>query len=138
MGLLWNFLVRAVGTAVGLWVVTYFVTGVTVTAPAEPLVGDGQNDRLWVFLACAAVILLLNMTVRPVLRLLGLPLTILTLGLFALVINAAVFLLAETVAQAVGLGLHIATFGAAFWGAIIMALVSWILGPLTGALSARR
>lgn len=138
MGLLWNFLVRAVGTAVGLWVVTYFVTGVTVTAPAEPLVGDGQNDRLWVFLACAAVILLLNMTVRPVLRLLGLPLTILTLGLFALVINAAVFLLAETVAQAVGLGLHIASFGAAFWGAIIMALVSWILGPLTGVLSARR
>jgi putative membrane protein len=138
MGVIWNFLVRAVGTAVGLWVVTYFVTGVTVTAPAQPLVGDGENDRLWVFLACAAVILLLNMTVRPVLRLLGLPLTILTLGLFALVINAAVFLLAETVAQAVGLGLHIDTFGAAFWGAIIMALVSWILGPLTGALSARR
>ena len=138
MGVIWNFLVRAVGTAVGLWVVTYFVTGVTVTAPDQPLVGDGENDRLWVFLACAAVILLLNMTVRPVLRLLGLPLTILTLGLFAFVINAAVFLLAETVAQAVGLGLHIATFGAAFWGAIIMTLVSWILGPLTGALSARR
>lgn len=138
MGLIWNFLVRAAGTAVGLWVVTYFVTGVSVSAPAQPLVGDGANDRLWVFLGCAAVILLLNMTVRPVLRLLGLPLTILTLGLFALVINAGVFLLAETVAQAVGLGLHITTFGAAFWGAIIMALVSWILGPLTGALSARR
>ncbi|WP_145941673.1 MULTISPECIES: phage holin family protein [Corynebacterium] len=138
MGLIWNFLVRAVGTAVGLWVVTYFISGVTVTAPAEPLVGNGENDRLWVFLGCAAVILLLNMTVRPVLRLLGLPLTILTLGLFALVINAGVFLLAGVLAQAVGLGLDIATFGAAFWGAIIMALVSWILGPVTGLLSARR
>lgn len=51
-------------------------------------------------------------------------------------INAGVFLLAEIVAQAVGLGLDIATFGAAFWGAIIMALVSWILGPITGLLSA--
>lgn len=138
MSLIWNFLVRAVGTAVGLWVVTYFISGVTVTAPAQPLVGNGENDRLWVFLGCAAVILLLNMTVRPVLRLLGLPLTILTLGLFALVINAGVFLLAEIVAQALGLGLHVASFGAAFWGAIIMALVSWILGPITGLLSARR
>ncbi|MDN5582055.1 MAG: phage holin family protein [Corynebacterium sp.] len=138
MGFIWNFLVRAVGTALGLWVVTYFVTGVTVTAPSQPLVGDGSNDRLWVFLGCAAVILLLNMTVRPVLRLLGLPLTILTLGLFALVINAGVFLLAEILAQAVGLGLNIDSFSAAFWGAIIMALVSWVLGPITGMLSARR
>lgn len=138
MGFIWNFLVRAVGTAVGLWVVTYFISGVTVTAPAQPLVGNGENDRLWVFLGAAAVILLLNTTVRPVLRLLGLPLTILTLGLFALVINAGVFLLAEFVAQALGLGLHVASFGAAFWAAIIMALVSWILGPVTGLLSARR
>lgn len=138
MGFIWNFLVRAVATAVALWVVTYFVGGVTVTAPVEPLVGDGSNDRLWVFLGCSAVIVLLNMTVRPVLRLLGLPLTILTLGLFALVINAAVFLLAGVLAQAVGLGLDIASFGSAFWGAIIMAVVNWLLGPLTGVLSARR
>ncbi|MGO1949110.1 MAG: phage holin family protein [Mycobacteriaceae bacterium] len=138
MGFFWNFLVRAVGTAAALWVVVYFVAGVHVTAPVEPLVGDGANDQLWVFLGSAVVILLLNMTVKPVLRLLGLPLTILTLGLFALVINAFVFMLAGTLAQAIGLGLTVDSFGAAFWGAIIMAVVNWILGPLTGLLSARR
>jgi putative membrane protein len=137
MSFIWNFLVRAAGTAAALWVVVYFVTGVTVTEPAEPMVGDGSNDRLWVFLGSAAVILLLNMTVKPVLRLLGLPLTILTLGLFALVINAFVFLLAGTLAEAIGLGLTVHSFSAAFWGAIIMAIVSWILGPITGLLSAR-
>ena len=112
------------------------VSGVTVRA-GRALIGDGSNDRLWVFLGSAAVILLLNMTVRPVLHILGLPLSILTLGLFALVINALVFLLAGTLSQAIGLGLMVDSFMAAFWGAIIMAVVNWILGPITGLLSAR-
>ena len=137
MSFIWNFLVRAAATAAALWVVVYFVSGVTVSAPVEPLIGDGSNDRLWVFLGSAAVILLLNMTVRPVLHILGLPLSILTLGLFALVINAPVFLLAGTLSQAIGLGLMVDSFMAAFWGAIIMAVVNWILGPITGLLSAR-
>lgn len=138
MSFIWNFLVRAAATAAALWVVVYFVSGVTVIEPSQPLVGDGANDRLWLFLGSAAVILLLNMTVRPVLHILGLPLTILTLGLFALVINAFVFLFAGTLSQAMGLGLVVDSFMAAFWGAIIMTVVNWILGPVTGLLSARR
>ncbi|HIW91140.1 MAG TPA: phage holin family protein [Candidatus Corynebacterium avicola] len=138
MSFIWNFLVRAAATAAALWVVVYFVSGVTVIEPSQPLVGDGSNDRLWLFLGSAAVILLLNMTVRPVLHILGLPLTILTLGIFALVINAFVFLFAGTLSQAMGLGLVVDSFMAAFWGAIIMTVVNWILGPITGLLSARR
>ena len=137
MSFIWNFLVRAAATAAALWVVVYFVSGVTVSAPVEPLIGDGSNDRLWVFLGSAAVILLLNMTVRPVLHILGLPLSTLTLGLFALVINALVFLLAGPLSQAIGLGLMVDSFMAALWGAIIIAVVNWILGPITGLLSAR-
>ena len=68
----------------------------------------------------------------------GLPLTILTLGLFSLVINAVIFLLAEVISNAFGLGLHIESFSAAFFGAILMALVNWILGPITGLLGAKR
>ena len=88
-------------------------------------------------MVAALVIGLLNMLVRPVLVVLTIPVTILTLGLFALVINALVFLLAGTLSQAIGLGLMVDSFMAAFWGAIIMAVVNWILGPITGLLSAR-
>jgi putative membrane protein len=125
---LWNFLVRAAGTAVALWVVTGLLGGVRVLTPTTPIVGDGSADRVIVFLGCGAVILLLNMTVRPVLHIIGLPVTILTLGLFALVINALVFLAAAALSDAVGLGLQVDTFGAAFWAAIIMAVVNWVNG----------
>lgn len=134
MSTLWNLLVRAAGTAVALWVVVNLVGGVDVVTPASPLVGDGSHDRLLVYLLSGAVILLLNMTVRPVLQLIGLPVSILTLGLFALVINGVVFVLAATVTESLGMGLTVATFGAAFWGAIIMAVVNWFLGPLVGML----
>lgn len=128
---LWNFFIRAAGTALALWVVTEVIQGVSVY-------GVTQEDRLIAFLGSAAVIVLLNMTVRPVLYLLGLPLTILTLGFFALFINAAVFLLAGSFSSALGLGLWVEDFQAAFFGAIIMGLVNWFLGPLTGALRTRR
>lgn len=134
MSILWNLLVRAAGTAVALWVVVNLVGGVDVVTPASPLAGDGSHDRLLVYLLSGLVILLLNMTVRPVLQLIGLPVSILTLGLFALVINGAVFVLAATVTEALGMGLTVDTFGAAFWGAIIMAVVNWFLGPLVGML----
>lgn len=135
---LWNLLVRSVGTAIALWVVTLFLDGVTIATPDVVLAGDGSYDRQLVFLAVAAVIVLLNMLVRPVLSLIGLPITIITLGLFALVINAVIFLLAEWISQQLGLGLAIETFLDAFWGAVIMALVNWVLGPLTGLLSSKR
>ncbi|WP_080792963.1 phage holin family protein [Corynebacterium pacaense] len=134
---LWHFLVRTAVTAAALWVAIRFLSGITLTVPSTPLVGTGDYDRLLVFLGVAAIIVLLNSTVKPVLRALGLPLTILTLGLFALVINAFIFLVAEWISNALGLGLSIATFGDAFFGAIIMAVVSWILGPITGVLGGK-
>ncbi|MGD7002223.1 phage holin family protein [Corynebacterium halotolerans] len=135
---LWNLFIRALGTAVALWVVTLLIDGVSIATPDVILAGDGSYDRLLVFLGVAAVIVVLNMLVRPVLQVIGLPITLITLGLFALVINAAIFLLAEWISQALGLGLSIETFLDAFWGAIIMAIVNWLLGPLTGLLSSKR
>lgn len=137
MSTLWNLLVRAAGTAVALWVVVALVNGVHVRVPDSPLMGDGSQDKLIVYLVSALVILVLNMTVRPVLHLIGLPVTIVTLGLFALVINAVAFALAAAVTEAIGLGLSIDSFGAAFWGAIIMAVVNWVIGPLVGMLQTR-
>lgn len=138
LGSLWRFAVRAAATAAALWVVVTFIDGITVTTPATPIYDTGAYDRPLTFLAVAAVIVLLNSTVKPVLRAIGLPLTILTLGLFALVINAAILLLAEWVSAQLGLGLSIDSFGSAFLGAILLAVVNLILSPVTDRLGAQK
>ena len=68
---------------------------------------------------------IVNAVVKPIVQLLSLPLTILTLGLFSLVINAAMFGLTSLFSP-----LSIDGFWAAFWGAIIVALVSWFASSL--------
>jgi putative membrane protein len=78
----------------------------------------------------AALLLgLVNVTLRPILLLLTLPLTVLTLGLFALVINGAMLALVASVVK----GVHVAGFGSAILGAVIISLVggllSWLLRP---------
>lgn len=138
LGSLWSFFVRTVVGAVALWVVIYLVNGISLSIPTTALYQDGRYDNILTFLGVAAIIVVLNATVKPVLRLLGLPLTILTLGLFALVINAVIFLLAEVISTWFGLGLSIESFGAAFIGALVMSAVNWVLGPITGLLGAQR
>ncbi len=77
----------------------------------------------WSGLAAAALLGIVNAIIRPVLILLTLPINIMTLGLFTLVINA--FML-KLVAWLVG-GITINGFWAAFWGALVISLVSWFL-----------
>jgi len=75
----------------------------------------------------AAVVLgAVNTLIRPVLLVVTLPLTAITLGLFIFVINAVTFTLAAFLVP----GFHVYSFGGAFWGAIITSLVSWVLNGL--------
>lgn len=71
----------------------------------------------------AIVLGILNAFLRPILLLLTLPLNLLTLGLFTLVINAIVFWLAT---QLLGTGVHVVDFGAAFVGALVVSVVSFV------------
>ena len=98
------------------------------------------NERItyggWLDLLVATLVLgLLNSFVRPLLMLLSLPLLIFTLGLFTLVINAVLLLLVSAL-----LGkehFHVAGFWSAFWGALIISIVSLLLNSVTGTGSAR-
>lgn len=74
-------------------------------------------------LAAAAILAVLNAIVRPVLIILTLPLTIVTLGLFILIINALLFELAGFFVS----GLHIDSFWSALFGSLIVSIVSWIM-----------
>jgi putative membrane protein len=83
-------------------------------------------DNFGTALVAALVLGLVNTLIRPVLVLLTLPVTLVSLGLFILIINAFLFWL---VAQLVG-GFHVAGFGSAFLAAILYSIISWALSTL--------
>jgi putative membrane protein len=83
-------------------------------------------DNVGAALVAALVLGLVNTIIRPVLVVLTLPVTVVSLGLFILVINALLFWL---VANVVG-GFHVAGFGSAFLAAILYSVISWALSTL--------
>ena len=90
----------------------------------------------WVDLLLATLILgLLNGFLRPLLMLLSLPLLILTLGLFTIVINAVLLLIVSALMG--GKHFHVDGFWTAFWGALVISLVSIVLNSFTGTGNAR-
>lgn len=111
-----RFLVRALIAAIGLWVADSLIDGIRFDSPA------------WL-LGAAVVLGIINAVVRPLAVILTLPITIVTLGLFLLVVNAGMLALAGWILP----GLHIAGFWPAFWGALVVSLVSgvgsWFFGP---------
>jgi len=110
-----RFILRLLINAAALWVAKRLVSGITATS--KPVT----------FLAVALVFGLLNALVRPLLALLTCPLMILTLGLFTFVINALILWLTSAAAAKFGLGFHVDGFWAAFWGALVVSIVSVLL-----------
>lgn len=86
----------------------------------------------WKLLLVALAFSLLNTYVRPILRILTFPISIVTLGLFLLVINAVMLLVTSAISDQLGLGFHVADFGAAFLGGIVVAIVGWLLSMVVG------
>jgi len=121
-----GFLIRVVVNAVALYVVTLLIAGVHIVPIGGSLVGGA--------LVAALILGVVNAVLRPILVIISLPLEIVTLGLFTLVINALLFWLVG----ALHVGLNVDGFWPAFWGAIVMAIVSWILSLLTRGLEGRR
>jgi putative membrane protein len=107
-------------SALALIVVAYIVPGFRV-------------DGFVAALIAAAVIGLINMTLGLFLKVISLPIIVITFGIFWFVINAVVLELASSLLT----GFHVANFGAAFVGAIVLSLVSWILHWLVRPRQAR-
>jgi putative membrane protein len=110
-----RFLVRLLVNAAALWVATRLVSGVTYSGGWMP------------FLGVALVFGIVNAFIRPVAKVLTFPLIIVTLGIFALVVNGLMLWLTSTVAGALDLGFHVSGFWAAFWGALVVSIVSTVL-----------
>jgi putative membrane protein len=85
------------------------------------------------FLVVVFIFALVNTFIRPILKLLTLPITIFTLGLFLLVINALMLLLTDFISDQLALGLVVADFWAALLGAIVISIVGTVLSMVIGA-----
>jgi putative membrane protein len=90
----------------------------------------------WKFLLVAFIFGLVNTFVRPILQIFTLPITLMTLGLFLLVINALMLLLTDLISDELALGLVVGDFLAALLGAIVISLVGFALSMVIG--TARR
>ena len=110
-----GFLIRLLIVALGLWLASVLVPGIAITG-------------VWTLLGAALLLGLVNAIMRPVLVLLTLPVTIVTLGLFLLVINAAMFALVAWVFD----GFYIAGFWPALFGSIIVSLTGWLASAFIG------
>jgi len=110
-----NFLLRLVVNAAALWVATELVPGVSYTGGPLP------------FLVVALIFGVINATLRPMMKLLTCPLILLTLGLFALIVNGLMLWLTSTIAESLGLAFRVTGFWPAFWGALVVSIVSTLL-----------
>ena len=120
-----RFLLRVLVSAAALAVATWAVAGIELTA------GSGWS-RLGTLLAVSVIFGLINATLKPLIKVVGCAFYVLTLGLVALVVNALLLWLTSVIAGHLKLPFHVTGFWPAFWGAIIVGLVSWLLNLLIG------
>jgi putative membrane protein len=102
-------------SALAVWIVAHVISGFHVSGWASALIA-------------ALVIGFVNATLGMFLKVVTFPLTLLTLGLFWLIINAVMIELASAIVP----GFHVDSFDAAFWGAIVLSLVNMFLRWLVG------
>ena len=111
-----RFLLHLGITALALAASAHFVSGVHFSSG-------------WALVVAALVLGFVNAVVRPVLVVLTLPITILTLGIFYLVVNGVAFAIAAALVP----GFTVASLGSAVLGALVVTIVSWAVGWLTRA-----
>lgn len=119
-----NFIIRWIVTAIAVAAAVWIVPGIDIIGA----------DASWVGIALFALILsLVNMSIKPILQVLSLPVTVLTLGIFYLIVNALMLELAAWMTTALfGTGILIDGFLSAFLGSIVISIVSVIVNGIIG------
>jgi putative membrane protein len=125
-----KFLTWLAVNALALGAAVWLLDGITLT-------GGSETDRVVKLVIVGAIFGLISSFVRPVVKLLSLPLIILTLGLMLLVINALMLLLTSKIAESLDQGFHVDGFWTALFGSIIISIASMILEAILPAAERR-
>jgi putative membrane protein len=115
-----KFAIRIVINAVAIWVATLVVGGITIQH-------DDTRSMVLTLLVVALIFGVVNAVIRPVIKILSLPLLILTLGLFTFVINALMLLLTSWLSHKFHLDFSVSGFFSALLGALVISVVSFLI-----------
>jgi putative membrane protein len=118
-----RFLIRVLASAAALAVATALVPGIELTTASV-------TSKVLTLLAVALIFGVINAILKPIVKIVGCAFYILTLGLIALVVNALLLWLTSWLAGKLNLPWHITGFWPAFWGAIIVSVVGWLISIL--------
>ena len=116
---------RFLASAVAITVATFLVPGVSLTA-------GSTQAKVIAMLCVAAIFGVVNAILKPVFEFVNAPLIVITLGLFLLVINTVLMMLTSWISAQFALGWQVTGWGPAFWGALIVSIVSFILHAFFG------
>ena len=118
-----NFLLRVLASAAALAVATAVVPGIELQTAS-------LGSRILTLIGVALIFGVVNAVLKPIVKTVGCVFYVLTLGLVGLVVNGLLLWLTSWVAGQLNLPFHITGFWPAFWGAIIVGVVGWLLGIL--------
>jgi putative membrane protein len=117
-------LIRLGISAIALWISTLLISGITLNT-------NSTLDEIGTLVLVAAIFGVINAVLRPIIKVVGCAFYVLTLGLIALVVNGALFMLTSWIAGKLDLPFHVADFWpSAVLGALIVGIVSWVLNML--------
>ncbi len=114
-------ILRFLASAAALAVATFVLNGITLD-------GATSERKIVVLLGVALIFGLVNAAIKPIFKLVTLPLVLLSLGLFLLVINALLLMLTSWLAGMFGLGWQVDGFWTALLGSVIVSVVSFVIG----------
>ena len=118
-----SFIIRWIVTAVAVGAAVWIVPGITAVG----------SDSAMAIAVMALVLSLVNVSLKPVLQFLSFPISVLTLGIFYLIVNALLLELAAWAAAGIfGSGIAISSFGSAMFGSIVISIVSSIINNIIG------
>lgn len=117
-------IIRLLITAFSLWIATVLIDGIELTT-------DSMPQKVGTLVAVAAIFGIVNAVLRPIIKVVGCGLYVLTLGLIALVVNGLLFMLTSWIAGEFDLPFHVDDFWpSAVLGALLVGVVSWLLNML--------
>lgn len=118
-----RFLLKVIVSAFALWLTTFIVDGVNVV-PYE----DTDVATVLTYLVVAAIFGIVNATVGTFIRIVAFPLYVLTLGLLSFIVNGLLLLLVDWISGLLGFGLEVEGFWWGVLGAIVLGLITWLIG----------
>ncbi len=127
-----RFLIKLILNAVALWFTTLIVAGVHVVSYAPDTVAT-----ILTFLLVALIFGFVNTVIGTLVRIVALPLYIITLGLISFIINGLLLLVVAWISNLIGFGLVVEGFWWGVLGALVLGIISWLLGLLVRPRAAR-